>query len=62
MAFAERILDCPMEPIAGVPGTLEYLHGRHDLTLFTKGNPEEQRLKIDRSGFARFFQHTAIVR
>jgi putative hydrolase of the HAD superfamily len=25
MAFAERILECPMETIAGVPETLEYL-------------------------------------
>ena len=62
MAFAERILECPMETIAGVPETLEYLHARHDLTLFTKGNPEEQKLKIDRSELGRFFQHTAIVK
>jgi putative hydrolase of the HAD superfamily len=62
MAFAERILECPMETIAGVPETLEYLHARHDLTLFTKGNPEEQKLKIDRSGLGRFFCHTAIVK
>jgi putative hydrolase of the HAD superfamily len=62
MAFAERILECPMETIAGVPETLAYLQGRHDLTLFTKGNPEEQRLKIDRSGLGGFFNHTAIVK
>jgi len=62
MGFAERILDCPMEVIEGVPETLEYLSLRHDLTLFTKGHVEEQRLKIDRSGLAVFFRHTAIVR
>jgi putative hydrolase of the HAD superfamily len=62
MAFAERILECPMETIAGVPETLEYLHTRHDLTLFTKGNPEEQKLKIDRSGLGCYFRHTAIVK
>jgi putative hydrolase of the HAD superfamily len=62
MALAERILECPMETIEGVPETLEYLHTRHDLTLFTKGNPEEQKLKIDRSGLGRFFRHTAIVK
>ena len=45
-----------------VPETLEYLAERHDLTLFTKGHPEEQRLKIDRSGLARFFSHAAIVK
>jgi putative hydrolase of the HAD superfamily len=62
MSFAERILDCPMEVIAGVPETLEYLASRHDLTLFTKGHPEEQKLKIDRSGLGIYFGHTAIVK
>jgi len=62
MGFAERILECPMEVIAGVPETLEYLAGRHDLTLFTKGHPEEQKLKIDRSGLGKYFNHTAIVK
>ena len=62
MAFAERILECPMEVIPGVPETLEYLAGRHDLTIFTKGNPEEQKLKIDRSELGRFFSHAAIVK
>jgi putative hydrolase of the HAD superfamily len=62
MSFAERILDCPMELIEGVPETLEYLCRRHDLTLFTKGHPEEQKLKIDRSGLGIYFGHTAIVK
>jgi putative hydrolase of the HAD superfamily len=30
--------------------------------LFTKGHPEEQKLKIDRSGLGVWFGHTAIVR
>jgi putative hydrolase of the HAD superfamily len=62
MGFAERILECPMEVIEGVPETLEYLSLRHDLTLFTKGHPEEQKLKVERSGLAPFFHHAAIVR
>jgi putative hydrolase of the HAD superfamily len=62
MGFAERILEQPMEIIDGVPETLAYLAERHDLTLFTKGTLDEQRLKIDRSGLARHFAHTAIVR
>ena len=61
-SFAERILDCPMELIEGVAGTLEYLSVRHELTLFTKGHPEEQKLKIDRSGLGGYFHHTAIVK
>ncbi len=62
MSFATRILDHPMEVIAGVPETLEYLSTRHDLTLFTKGNQEEQKLKLDRSGLAIYFGHTVIVK
>jgi len=62
MGFAERILECPMEVIEGVRETVEYLSQKHDLTLFTKGNPDEQQLKIDRSELGRFFAHTAIVK
>jgi putative hydrolase of the HAD superfamily len=62
MGFAQRILECPMEVIEGVPDTLEYLSLHSDLTLFTKGNPEEQKLKIERSGLGVFFGHTAIVK
>ena len=62
MSFAEQILDCPMQVIDGVAETLEYLARRHDLTLFTKGHPEEQKLKIDRSGLGVYFGHTAIVK
>jgi len=62
LGFAEKILECPMEVIDGVPETLEYLASRHDLTLFTKGHPEEQKLKIDLSGLSLWFGHTAIVK
>jgi putative hydrolase of the HAD superfamily len=62
MGFAERILECPIEVIEGVPETLEYLSLRHELTLFTKGHPEEQKLKVERSGLAQFFHYAAIVR
>jgi putative hydrolase of the HAD superfamily len=62
MSLAERILEQPMEVIEDVEPTLAYLAPRHDLTLFTKGHPEEQRLKLDRSGLARYFTHTAIVK
>jgi putative hydrolase of the HAD superfamily len=62
MGFAERILECPMEVIEGVEETLDYLARRHDLMLFTKGNPDEQKLKVDRSGLGGYFHHTAIVK
>ena len=61
MSFAERILECPMEIMDGVPETLAYLAERHELTLFTKGHVEEQKMKIDSSGLGVYFSHTAIV-
>jgi putative hydrolase of the HAD superfamily len=62
MSFTEQILHHPIELIPGVEETLEYLSVRHDLTLFTKGIAEEQKLKLDRSGLAIYFGHTAIVK
>ena len=56
MSFTEQILDHPIEIIAGVEETLEYLSERHSLTLFTKGDPEEQKLKVDRSGLGDLFR------
>ena len=62
MSLAERILEQPIELIEGVEETLADLAVRHELILFTKGHPEEQRLKVDRSGLGCYFAHTAIVR
>ncbi len=62
MSFAMDILEEPLELIDGVPETLMHLAGRHDLVMFTKGHPEEQKLKIERSGLGVYFGHTAIVK
>ena len=62
MSFTEQIVHHPIEVIPGVEQTLEYLSKRHNLTLFTKGDPEEQKLKLDRSGLGIYFGHTAIVK
>ena len=62
LGFAGAILERPMEVIEGVEQTLEYLSARHRLLLFTKGHPEEQKLKLDRSGLARYFEHCEIVK
>jgi putative hydrolase of the HAD superfamily len=61
MAFGERILAQPIALLDGVAETLAVLATRHDLTLMTKGHPEEQRLKIDRSGLGSYFRHAAVV-
>jgi len=60
--FAHAILEKPIELIEGVEETVAQLSARHDLTVFTKGDPEEQRLKIERSGLERYFRHAAIVK
>ena len=62
MSYAERILDCPMQLIEGVSETLAYLTVRHELTLFTKGHPDEQLMKVDRSKLGRYFAHKAVVK
>ncbi len=62
MSLAERILRQPVELIEGVQETLAELGQRHYLALFTKGHPEEQRLKVDRSGLGPYFSYTAIVK
>jgi len=62
LGFAGAILDRPMEVIEGVEETLAYLRTRRRLLLFTKGHPDEQKLKLDRSGLARFFDDCRIVR
>jgi putative hydrolase of the HAD superfamily len=62
IGFAARILQQPMEVMPGVAETLDYLSSRHDLTLFTKGNAEEQKLKLDRSGLGIYFGHAEIVK
>jgi putative hydrolase of the HAD superfamily len=48
--------------IEGVEETLGYLSERHELTLFTKGHPDEQLLKVDRSGLGRYFAHKTVVK
>jgi putative hydrolase of the HAD superfamily len=62
MSFAEAILEQPLELIEGVEATLAALTTRHDLALFTKGHPDEQRMKVDRSGLAQYFGHLGIVK
>lgn len=62
LGFAGAILERPMEVIEGVEDTLAYLQGRRRLLLFTKGHPDEQKLKLDRSGLERFFDHCEVVR
>jgi putative hydrolase of the HAD superfamily len=59
--LGQRVAEHPLEVMPGVVETLNYLAGRHELFLVTKGAEEEQRLKIDASGLAAYFSHTVVV-
>src|SRR5206468_1457264 len=59
---AAVILDHPIELLDGVLESLECLSEHHRTILFTKGNPNEQRRKIEASGLSRFFSSIEIVR
>lgn len=60
--LARQINEHPLEILPGVVETLAYLTGRHDVMLVTKGNHEEQQLKVDKSGLGRYFREVVIVR
>jgi putative hydrolase of the HAD superfamily len=58
--FARSIAEQAIELLPGVAETLPRLAERHRLILVTKGNTEEQRLKIDRSGLHIHFSAVEI--
>ena len=60
-SFAYQIAEHPVELIAGVPETLDYLSRRHHLIMLTKGNPAEQASKVERSGLKEYFAAVEIV-
>lgn len=59
--FGEQIRSHPLQLLDGVKETLNYLSPRHDLVLLTKGDIEEQKLKVERSGIEAFFRQVVIV-
>lgn len=61
-ALAHDILSRGIELMPGVAETLPFLAERHELTLFTKGDNEEQNRKIDASGLRPLFEHCAVVK
>jgi putative hydrolase of the HAD superfamily len=60
-SFAHQIADHPVELIAGVAETLQYLNERHHLIMMTKGNFAEQAGKVERSGLKEYFAAIEIV-
>jgi putative hydrolase of the HAD superfamily len=61
-SYAHHIMGMPIELMPGVEETVPDLAARHELTIFTKGNYEEQSAKIARSGIGKYFTHREIVK
>jgi putative hydrolase of the HAD superfamily len=59
--FGEQIRTHPIQLLEGVRETLDYLFPHHDLFLLTKGDSEEQKLKVERSGIEQYFKQVVIV-
>jgi putative hydrolase of the HAD superfamily len=59
--FAHTIAEHPVEILAGVPETLQYLGDRHHLILLTKGAMAEQSGKVERSSLKEYFSAVEIV-
>ena len=59
--FGEQVRSHPLQLIDGVQETLIYLSTRHTLTLLTKGDLEEQKLKVERSGVEQYFTQVFVV-
>ena len=59
--FGEQIRSHPLQLFDGVKETLDYLSARHDLALLTKGDFEEQKLKVERSEIEGYFREVVIV-
>jgi putative hydrolase of the HAD superfamily len=59
--FGEQIRSHPLQLLEGVIETLDYLSPRHSLVMLTKGDVEEQKLKVERSGIEEYFKQVIIV-
>jgi putative hydrolase of the HAD superfamily len=55
VSFTNAIASQEIELLDGVEETLRELAGRHRLILVTKGNPDEQHDKVERSGLGDLF-------
>jgi putative hydrolase of the HAD superfamily len=61
VSFTESIASHEIELLPGVASTLADLATRHRLIMVTKGNPEEQTGKLERSGLAQHFTAVEVL-
>jgi putative hydrolase of the HAD superfamily len=59
--FAHTIATQPIQFLPAVEKTLQYLAGRHNLIVVTKGDPHEQSGKVERSGLKKFFSAIEVL-
>jgi putative hydrolase of the HAD superfamily len=59
--FAQSIAEQEIELLRGVAETLPQLATRHQLHMVTKGDPQEQNDKLDRSGLRAYFAEVEIL-
>lgn len=61
VSFVDSIAEQEMELLPGVADALPELAERHRLLMVTKGDPEEQTDKLERSGLARYFEAVEVL-
>jgi putative hydrolase of the HAD superfamily len=61
VSFAQSIAEQEIELLPAVAEVLPQLAGRHTLHLVTKGDPEEQIDKLDRSGLRAHFSEVEVL-
>ncbi|TDI43583.1 MAG: HAD family hydrolase [Acidobacteria bacterium] len=61
LSLAQRVRRMPIQYLPGVKETLPLLRQRHRLILFTKGELDEQRDKVARSGVEAFFHEVEVT-
>ena len=61
VSFADSIASQEIELLPGVQSTLAQLSSRHRCIVVTKGNPDEQRDKLRRSGLTSYFTAVEVL-
>jgi len=61
LSLGDNVRNMPIEYLPGVRETLPILKERHRLILFTKGDLNEQRDKVERGGASVYFHHVEIT-
>ncbi len=62
MNVGKSLLKAPMEPLGGVPETLEYLKDEgYKLVVATKGEHRDQTNKLHRSGLENYFSFVEVM-